>query len=97
MAATSHSWRRRSYTILRRAEVQRRTGVSRSTLYALIAKGEFTKPVKLTDYAIGWPDFEPEAIIAARIAGKAGKEIRTLVDELHEARKNLMATTEDAA
>lgn len=40
--------------IVRRPEVERLTGLSRSTIYRLMAAGEFPKPVKLTGKAVGW-------------------------------------------
>lgn len=41
--------------ILRRPEVERLTGLSRSTIYRMMADGEFPKPVKLTRKSVGWP------------------------------------------
>ncbi len=41
-------------TILRRPKVEQITGLSRSTLYAMIAEGTFPKPVKLGKRAVGW-------------------------------------------
>ena len=40
--------------ILRRKQVEARTGLSRSAIYALMAKDHFPKPVKLTAKAVGW-------------------------------------------
>jgi len=42
--------------MMRRPEVETRTGLSRSTLYAYIAEGTFPKPVKLGKRAVGWPE-----------------------------------------
>jgi prophage regulatory protein len=41
---------------LRRPEVEHRTGLGRSTLYAKMADGSFPKPVKLGKRAVGWPE-----------------------------------------
>ena len=44
-----------SFKILRLKEVQHMTGLSRSTIYAEIAKGEFPKQVRLTGArSVGW-------------------------------------------
>lgn len=44
-----------SFKILRLKEVQQMTGLSRSTIYAEIAKGNFPKQVKLTGArSVGW-------------------------------------------
>lgn len=40
--------------ILRIPDVQTRTGLARSTIYALIARAEFPAPVRLTARAVGW-------------------------------------------
>lgn len=40
--------------IIRRPEVQHLTGLSRSTLYARIAEGNFPKPVPLGGRLVGW-------------------------------------------
>jgi prophage regulatory protein len=42
--------------ILRRPEVEKIVGLSRSTLYAMMAENTFPKPIKLGKRAIGWPD-----------------------------------------
>jgi len=42
--------------ILRRPEVEARTGLSRSTLYAMMAEGEFPRPIRLGKRAVGWPE-----------------------------------------
>ena len=52
--------------ILRRPEVEARTGLSRSTLYAMMAEGEFPKPLRLGKRAVGWT----EASIAEWLASR---------------------------
>ncbi len=54
--------------ILRRREVEARTGLARSTLYALMAADRFPKQIKLGERAVGWVAVEIEVWIAARIA-----------------------------
>ncbi len=41
---------------LRRPAVQELTGLSRSTIYDLMAKGAFPRPVRLTAKAVAWPE-----------------------------------------
>ena len=43
-----------SHIILRLPAVKERTGLSRSTIYLRIAKGEFPAPVSLGGRAVGW-------------------------------------------
>lgn len=45
-------------TILRRKQVEKRTGLSRSTIYARIARGTFPRPIDLGDRAVGWIETE---------------------------------------
>jgi prophage regulatory protein len=40
--------------IIRRDDLEKITGLPRSTLYAKIAKGEFPKPIKLGARSVGW-------------------------------------------
>lgn len=40
--------------ILRRKQVEARTGLSRSAIYALMSRNEFPRPVRLTAKAVGW-------------------------------------------
>lgn len=40
--------------ILRRPAVEALCGMSRSTMYAAISRGEFPRPVKLGSRAVGW-------------------------------------------
>ena len=48
----------RSSSILRRKQVESRTGLSRSTIYLRIKKGTFPKPIKLGERAVGWLESE---------------------------------------
>lgn len=54
-------------SILRRKQVQARTGLSRSTIYLYIKAEQFPKPVALGPRAVGWIESEVSDWIAARI------------------------------
>jgi prophage regulatory protein len=54
-------------TILRRKQVEARTGLSRSTIYERIAAGSFPSAVNLGGQQVGWVESEIEAWIAERI------------------------------
>jgi prophage regulatory protein len=41
-------------TILRRPDVEKRCGLSRSTIYQLMTEGRFPRPVRLGKRAVGW-------------------------------------------
>lgn len=62
----------RPVRILRRPEVQHRSGLKRSTLYLRIARGEFPAPVKLGPRAVGWVADEVDAWLRQRIAQRRG-------------------------
>ena len=53
-------------TVLRRPQVESRTGLSRSSLYALIASGQFPAPIRLTANPVGWLEHDFERWIAQR-------------------------------
>ena len=53
--------------ILRLPDVKSLTGLSRSTIYLRISRGEFPKPVSLGGRAVGWVDREVEEWIQAQI------------------------------
>lgn len=63
-AAESGSVERR---ILRRPEVERKTGFKRAHIYNLIKEGKFPKPLRLGVRAVGWDSVEIEQWIAARL------------------------------
>jgi len=58
--------------VLRRKQVQARTGLARSTIYQYMKDGAFPKPVQLGPRAVGWIEADISAWIAQRIA--AGRD-----------------------
>jgi prophage regulatory protein len=54
-------------SILRRYQVEKRTGLSRSTIYLRIQEGTFPRPINLGARAVGWLENEIEAWLAARL------------------------------
>lgn len=55
-------------TILRRKQVEARTGLTRSPIYARIKAGTFPKPIRLGGgKAVGWLESEIETWIAAQV------------------------------
>jgi prophage regulatory protein len=51
---------------LRRKAVEELTGLSRSTIYDLMSKKRFPRPVKLTDKAVAWPESKIREWLANR-------------------------------
>lgn len=73
--------------ILRLPAVKTKTGHrADASIYNQIRDGLFTAGVAIGQRAKGWPDYEVDAINAARIAGKSDDEIRKLVKALHAQR-----------
>ena len=56
--------------IHRLPEVQRRTGLKRSTIYQHIKDGRFPTPIALGDRAVGWLEAEIDAWIAERVSAR---------------------------
>ncbi len=63
MVGTLH----KALAILRRKQVEARTGLSRSTIYQRIADGTFPKAVNLGGRAVGWLESEIEDWLAQRV------------------------------
>ena len=59
-------------TILRLPQVMARTGLSRSSIYAKVAVGEFPEPISLGARAVGWLSDEVEAWLVARVEATRG-------------------------
>lgn len=68
-------------TILRRKQVEARTGLSRSTIYGKIRKSEsrpaefdptFPKPVQIGARAVGWIEAEVDAWLDAQVQRTRG-------------------------
>ena len=58
--------------LLRMAEVQARTSLSRSTIRRWVARGLFPQPIKLGECVVGWIEAEIDAWIRERIAETRG-------------------------
>ncbi|MCY3954464.1 MAG: AlpA family phage regulatory protein [Nitrospira sp.] len=52
--------------LLTRREVERRTGLSRSTLYRKMREGTFPVPVKISERAVRWRDSDIRAYVDSR-------------------------------
>ena len=52
--------------LLTRAEVEKRCGVSRSTVYRWMRTGQFPEPVRVGPRAVRWPASEIEAYLESR-------------------------------
>lgn len=51
---------------LRRPEIENLTGLSRSTIYQMIANGEFPKPVRIGRRAVAWRESTIQSWIESR-------------------------------
>ena len=73
--------------ILRICGVTANTGYrSKTSVYNAVQAGLLTKPVSIGLRSVGWPDYEVEAVTAARVAGQPDEAIRALVNKLHAQR-----------
>ena len=59
---------------VRLPEVMARTGLSRSTIYVMVAAGRFPKPVPLGARAVGWIESELDEWVRERIAKRRSVE-----------------------
>lgn len=56
--------------ILRRDAVERLTGLSKTTLYDLMSKRDFPRPIKLGARAVGWLERDIAAWQASRVEAR---------------------------
>jgi len=75
--------------ILRRKQLEERTGYSRSTVYARIQAGLLPSPISIGVRAVGWIGHEIDAVLSATVAGRSEAEIRELVADLTAQRKHV--------
>ncbi|MCD8554128.1 AlpA family transcriptional regulator [Seleniivibrio sp.] len=57
-----------SQRIIRRPEVEKLTGLARSTIYDLMKKRKFPKSIQISVRAIGWLEADITAFIEERIS-----------------------------
>ena len=62
--------------ILRLPAVLDRIGLSRSTVYDMMARGTFPRPVRLSERAVGWRETDIEGWLAARSETVPGASFR---------------------
>jgi len=60
-------------TILRLPNVKNRTGLSRSSIYLRISKGEFPSSISLGGRAVGWLESDIESWLQDRISASQGR------------------------
>jgi len=76
--------------LLRRREVEMKTGKSRSAIYAGVSNGTFPAPVPIGDKSVAWLEEEVDSWIAARLAERnrtlAGRQIQHFATHAQEAR-----------
>ncbi len=63
-----------THNILRLPRVKERTGLSRSTIYLRISKGEFPAPISLGSRAVGWLEEDVDTWLSQKVeAARIGK------------------------
>lgn len=61
------------HTILRRKDVEKATGLPRSSIYELMDRNEFPRPIKLSSKSVGWIESEIQSWINAKIIERDGR------------------------
>jgi prophage regulatory protein len=56
-----------AYRILRLPAVVVVTGISRSSIYVLMERGSFPRPVKLSERCVGWVESEVQEWISEKV------------------------------
>ncbi|WP_293394688.1 AlpA family transcriptional regulator [Nevskia sp.] len=63
-------------SLLRRDQVELRTGLSRSSLYALVQSGEFPAPIELNGRSRAWIESEVDTWIAGKIEAARPSDLK---------------------
>lgn len=69
--------------LLKLPEVMTRTSLSRSQIYALAQRGEFPKPVKLSERSSAWVDSEVVEWIDQKIAERTAIQDHSVATHNH--------------
>ena len=56
--------------LIRRKEVQVKTGLGASSIYAEMSKGKFPKPIQISTRRVAWIESEVDSWIAERISSR---------------------------
>lgn len=63
------------HSVIRLPAVLARVGISRSSIYAAIARNAFPAPISLGPRSVGWLESDVDEWLAARVdAGRSGRE-----------------------
>lgn len=63
--------------ILRRRQVETRTGMKRSTIYDHIKSGDFPSPIRLSAKSVGWIESEIDAWLFEKVCKtRGGQNVR---------------------
>jgi prophage regulatory protein len=67
--------------LIKRREVESRTGLSKSAIYQLMVAGSFPLPVRLTAKSVGWHEDEIDDWVSSRPrAPRRGKKASTAAE-----------------
>jgi prophage regulatory protein len=64
---------KRPLRILRRPEVETKTGYPTSTIYEMMSRGVFPRPIQLGPKSVGWVEAEVDEHLEARIRERDAK------------------------
>jgi len=73
--------------LLRMPDVVKTIGRPKPSIYLMISRGLFPKPVHLSARVSAWPSDEVDAVVAAFVAGRSEEQIKELVKTLEQTRK----------
>jgi prophage regulatory protein len=80
-----------SMTVLRLPQVKARTGLGRSSIYAQQGAGVFPPCIRIGARAVGWLEYEIDAVVRAWSIGATTNALKTYVAELVTARAGTAA------
>ena len=82
-------------SLIRRKDVERLTGLSRSRIYDLMSREEFPRPIPLGEMSVAWLEAEVREWIARCISEGRKKGVSETRKAIHKARRNKKSTEKE--
>ncbi len=61
--------------LLRKSDVEKKVGLKRSTISLMVARGEFPKPMKISQRVIAWLESDIDDWIQAKVGKDVGSKL----------------------
>lgn len=77
------------FSLIRASKAQKALGLPKSSFYSQVSEGLLPPPIRLGKRSVGWLESEINAVIRARIQNRSDDEIKALVQQQIQKRREL--------